>query len=132
MIVPEQYLLRISILLLGHKGLFRKHTMDAAYGQFFNILSYVCWKRDVFFLKVDKNYTSQICPNCQTHTGKKDLSERMHRCPNCGYTTNRDVAAAQVILQRGISAVGQPVEQQIAFGDVLPGAFSNTRLGKCP
>lgn len=114
------------------KGLFGKHTLDAAYGQFFNILSYICWKRDVFFLKVDKNYTSQICPNCQTHTGKKNLSERMHRCQSCGYTTNRDVAAAQVIMQRGISAVGQPVEQQIASGDVLSGANSNISLGKCP
>jgi len=114
------------------KGLFGKHTLDAAYGQFFNILSYICWKRDVFFLKVDKNYTSQICPNCQTHTGKKDLIERMHRCANCGYTTHRDVAAAQVILQRGISAVGQPVESKIASGDVLPGVSSNINLGKCP
>lgn len=113
------------------RGLFGKHTLDAAYGQFFNILSYICWKRDVFFLKVDKNYTSQICPNCQTHTGKKDLSERMHRCSACGYTTNRDVAAAQVILQRGILAVGQPVSQ-IASGDVLSGANSNISLGKCP
>ncbi|KJH73185.1 RNA-guided endonuclease InsQ/TnpB family protein [Aliterella atlantica] len=113
------------------KGLFGKHTLDAAYGQFFNILSYVCWKRDVFFLKVDKNYTSQICPNCQTHTGKKDLRQRTHYCSNCGYTTNRDVAAAQVILQRGILAVGQPVSQ-IASGDVLLGVSSNTNLGKCP
>ncbi|HAX77142.1 MAG TPA: transposase [Cyanobacteria bacterium UBA11372] len=87
------------------KGLFVKHTLDAAYGQFFKILSYVCWKRDVFFLKVDKDYTSQICPNCGTHTGKKDLSERIHRCDRCGYITNRDVAAAQVIRDRGASAV---------------------------
>lgn len=103
------------------KGLFGKHTTDAAYGQFFKILSYICWKRDVFFLKVDKNYTSQTCPNCQTITGKKNLSERLHRCDVCGYTTNRDVAAAQVIVQRGISAVGQPVEYQNASGGVLSG-----------
>lgn len=114
------------------KGLFGKHTLDAAYGQFFNILSYVCWKRDVFFLKLNKDYTSQMCPNCGTHTGKKDLSERTHRCANCGYTTNRDVAAAQVIRNRGISAVGQPVEFKIASGDVLPGAGSDISLGKCP
>lgn len=113
------------------KGLFGKHTLDAAYGQFFNILSYICWKRDVFFLKVDKNYTSQTCPNCQTLTGKKDLGERTHQCENCGYTTNRDVAAAQVIVQRGISAVGQPVELQIASGGVLSGVSSNTSLDKC-
>jgi putative transposase len=102
------------------KGLFGKHTLDAAYGSFFNILSYICWKRDVYFAKVDKNYSSQICPNCQTHTGKKDLSERIHSCSNCGYTTNRDVAAAQVLCQRGLVAVGQPVNQ-IVPGGVLSG-----------
>ncbi len=114
------------------KGLFGKHTLDAAYGQFFNILSYICWKRDVFFLKVNKDYTSQTCPNCETHTGKKNLSERTHRCENCGYTTHRDVAAAQVIRNRGISAVGQPVEYKKASGDVLSGISSNTSLDKCP
>uniref|UniRef100_UPI00262EB225 transposase n=1 Tax=Crocosphaera sp. TaxID=2729996 RepID=UPI00262EB225 len=81
------------------------------FGQFFNILAYVCWKRDVYFLKVDKDYTSQICPNCNTQTGKKSLSNRIHYCPNCGYTTNRDVAASQVIRNRGLVAVGQPVNE---------------------
>ncbi|MBV9386658.1 MAG: transposase [Chroococcidiopsidaceae cyanobacterium CP_BM_ER_R8_30] len=114
------------------KGLFRKHTLDAAYGQFFNILSYICWKRGIFFLKVDKDYTSQTCPNCQTLTGKKDLSVRIHQCKNCGYTTHRDVAASQVIVQRGISAVGQPVEFQIASGGVLSGINGNISLDKCP
>jgi len=104
------------------KGLFGKHTLDAAYGQFFKILSYVCWKRGVYFAKVDKDYTSQICPNCGTQTGKKNLSERVHSCSACGYTTNRDVAAAQVVCQRGLVAVGQPVNQ-IASGGVLSGAF---------
>jgi putative transposase len=99
------------------KGLFGKHTLDAAYGQFFNILSYVCWKRDIYFAKVDKNYSSQICPNCQTHTGKKELSQRIHCCSSCGYTTNRDVAAAQVLCQRGVFAVGQPVNQIVPGGD---------------
>ena len=106
------------------KGLFGKHTLDAAYGQFFNILSYTCWKRGVYFAKVDKNYSSQTCPNCQTHTGKKDLSERVHSCSNCGYTTNRDVAAAQVLCQRGLVAVGQPVNQ-VASGGVLSGVFNH-------
>ncbi len=104
------------------KGLFGKHTLDAAYGQFFNILSYVCWKRGVYFAKVDKDYTSQICPNCGTQTGKKTLSERVHSCSSCGYTTNRDVAEAQVVCQRGLVAVGQPVNQ-IASGGVLSGTF---------
>lgn len=104
------------------KGLFGKHTLDAGFGQFFNILSYVCWKRDVYFLKVDKDYTSQICPNCNTQTGKKNLSDRVHNCLSCGYQTNRDVAASQVIRNRGLVAVGQPVNKK-AFGDVLSGSL---------
>jgi putative transposase len=91
------------------KGMFCKHTLDAGFGQFFKILSSVAWKKDVYFAKVDKNYTSQICPNCGTHTGKKTLDIRVHNCPECGYTTHRDVAAAQVIRNRGVSAVGQTV-----------------------
>ena len=34
---------------------------------------WVCWKRGVYLGKVDKNYTSKICPNCQTKTGKKEI-----------------------------------------------------------
>jgi putative transposase len=91
------------------KGMFCKQTLDAGFGQFFEILSYIAWKKDVYFAKVDKNYTSQICPNCGTHTGKKSLDIRIHTCPECGYMTHRDVAAAQVIRNRGVNAVGQTV-----------------------
>ena len=86
------------------RGMLCKHTLDADFGQFLNILEWVCSKRDVYFAKVDANFTSQTCPNCQTHTGKKDLSERVHSCPSCGYKTERDVAAAQIVMQRGIAA----------------------------
>ncbi|MEG4287394.1 transposase [Microcoleus sp. C2C3] len=88
-------------------GMVGKHTLDAGFGQFLNILSHVCFKRGAYFAKVDPNGTSQTCPLCQTHTGKKELSERVHKCSECGYETNRDVAAAQVVLQRGYTAVGQ-------------------------
>ncbi|KAM3100137.1 RNA-guided endonuclease InsQ/TnpB family protein [Phormidesmis sp. 146-12] len=87
-------------------GMLGKHTLDAGFGQFLNILSHVCWKRDAYFAKVTANGTSQTCPNCQAHTGKKELSERVHKCFECGYETNRDVAAAQVVMQRGYTAVG--------------------------
>ncbi|MEA5520393.1 transposase [Limnoraphis robusta] len=99
------------------KGMLAKHTLDAGFGQFFEILAWVCWKRGVYFGKVDYRYTSQICPNCGTHTGKKDLSERIHRCPECGFQINRDDSAAKVICQRGITAVGQIVVQEIDCGD---------------
>ena len=93
------------------RGLFCKQSLDMGLGQFFEILEYVCSKTDTFFMKVNKDYTSQICPNCGTHTGKKDLSVRVHICSECGCTEDRDVAAAQVVRNRGLEncAVGTPV-----------------------
>lgn len=79
------------------KGMLSKHTLDAGFGQFISILQWVCWKRGVYFSKVNKDYTSQVCPQCDTHTGLKELSDRIHACNECGYTTSRYIAAAQVI-----------------------------------
>ncbi len=103
------------------KGMLGKHTLDAGFGQFLTILQWVCWKRGVYFAKVNKDYTSQVCPSCDTHTGKKELSDRIHYCPGCGYTTHRDVASAQVIRNRGVLAVGRIVGDEIACGDGLTG-----------
>jgi len=91
-------------------GMLAKHCLDAAWGQFFNILKQCCFKQGVFFLQVDSRHTSQICPNCQVVTGKKDLSERVHKCNSCGYQTDRDIAAAQVVLTLGLAAVGHTVK----------------------
>ena len=104
------------------KGMFSKHTLDAGFGQFLSILKFVCWKRGVYFDKVDKNYTSQVCPQCDAYTGKKELKDRVHVCPECGYTTHRDVAAAQIVRNRGRSGVGRILDnKEIACGDGLAG-----------
>ncbi len=107
------------------KGLFAKQSLDMGLGQFFNILEYVCSKTDTYCAKVDKNYTSQICPNCGTHTGKKDLRVRIHDCPECGYIQNRDVAASEVVRNRGLEnvAVGTTVTKQPSNGG-LTGAYA--------
>jgi putative transposase len=114
------------------RGMLSKHSADAGFGQFVNILQWVCFKRGVFFAKVDKNYTSQQCPECGTHTGKKELSERIHSCPACFYTTSRDIAAAQVVKNRGLELVsesGHDLEvKEIACGGDAAGTGGNVRL----
>ena len=92
------------------KGMFSKHTLDAGFGEFLSILEWVCWKRGVYFAKVNPDGTSQTCPNCNHHTGKKELSERVHRCSECGFETDRDTPAAMVVMQRGLAAVGHTVK----------------------
>jgi putative transposase len=90
-----------------------KHVLDAGWGCFLGTLAWVCRKRGVYFAKVHAGGTSQTCPQCGVHTGKKGLSERVHECAECGYTTDRDVAAAQVVVQRGLAAVGQTVKKPV-------------------
>jgi len=87
-----------------------KHCLDAGFGQFFNILEQTCFKGGVFFQKVDAKKTSHMSPNYLNETGKKELSERVLSCYHCSYTTDRDGAGAQVILKRGLAAVGHRVK----------------------
>jgi putative transposase len=104
------------------RGMLRKHTLDAAFGQFLNLLEWVAKKHQVYFRRVNPNGTSQTCPKCNAHTGKKELSERVHRCGECGYETDRDHAASEVIRLRGLelSTVGLTgIENAYAVG--LPG-----------
>lgn len=79
----------------------RKDCVDASFGAFLDLLKWVCWKRGVFFMRVNPNGTSQTCPHCQA-TVAKPLNEREHICPECGYRTNRDHAAAEMVLLRGL------------------------------
>jgi putative transposase len=95
------------------RGMLSKHSADASFGRFVNILEWVCFRQDVYFTKVNKDGTSQTCPNCGAHTGKKTLDVRFHHCYECGYTTTRDVAAAQEVRNRGISALEHSVVENV-------------------
>ncbi|WP_228050318.1 RNA-guided endonuclease InsQ/TnpB family protein [Microcoleus sp. CZ3-B2] len=98
--VKNLNLIWLSRAMLG------KHCLDAGWGQFFTIPEQTCLKYGVYFQKVNANKTSQICPDCGVETGKKELDERTHNCSNCGYTTDRNVAVAQVVLVIGLAALG--------------------------
>ncbi len=112
------------------KGFLGKQMLDGGFGQFRDLLSWVCWKRGKYFATVDHKYTSQICPECGTHTGKKELSERAHVCTECGYSTSRDHASGRVILQRGLNNVVRldESERKLPSNGVLSGVL---HLDKC-
>jgi putative transposase len=86
------------------RGMLRKDCVDAAFGQFLSLTEWVCWKRGVYFAKVNPNGTSQTCPSCFA-TASKGLEVREHHCPECGYRTHRDCAAAEMVLHRGLENV---------------------------
>ncbi|MDJ0680446.1 MAG: transposase [Xenococcaceae cyanobacterium MO_167.B52] len=83
------------------KGFLGKHTIDASFGQFRQILKYVGKKRNVFVCEVDHRGSSQTCPNCRIEV-RKELKDRLHSCPECLYEVDRDVASAQELCNRGV------------------------------
>jgi len=93
-----------------NRGMLRKECIDASFGQFLSLTAWVCWKRGVYFQRVNPNGTSQTCPSCLAAV-KKELSERKHFCPECGYQTHRDHAAAEMVLIRGFESV-VPVDKR--------------------
>lgn len=102
----------IVVESLNIKGMLGNHKLaraisDAGWNSFLMILKHKAESAGVQYMEVDARYTSQTCPVCG-NIAKKSLSERMHRC-ECGYSAQRDHAAAQVILARGMLAGMRPV-----------------------
>jgi putative transposase len=103
---------------LNLRGLARsklaKSILDAAWGAFLDILTYKAVSAGGQVIRINPRYTTQKCFKCGELV-QKSLSVRTHICPSCGYIADRDVNAAQNILQAGAPpsgtvADGLPVE----------------------
>jgi putative transposase len=137
------------------KGFLGKHTIDAAFGQFRSILKYVGWMRGKFIAEVDHKGSSQICPNCRIEMRdcggnnssrnslvRKELGDRIHSCPECLYETDRDIASAQELCNRGQETYPGTLEKQeigsqiVVLSGVMSldkwrrGAMPNSDIGK--
>jgi putative transposase len=112
---------------LNIKGLARtrlaKSILDVAWRTFLNILQAVAVRRGKHTREVDARGTSIECFNCQERV-VKDLSVRVHDCPNCKISLDRDLNASLNILKRTVgqpfAACGglvsrQPVRQELSF-----------------
>jgi putative transposase len=111
---------------LNIKGLARtrlaKSILDVAWRSFLNILQAVAVKCGKHTQEVDARGTSIECFNCEERV-VKDLSVRVHNCPNCGISLDRDYNAAINVLKRttGLSfaacgdlGVAQSLKQEIS------------------
>ena len=77
-----------------------KSMIDAAHGQFANVLRYVAWKLGKNVLFVNPKGTSQHCWYCLNKV-PKELSERWHSC-RCGESLDRDENSAKLIKKIGL------------------------------
>jgi len=95
MIVFEK--LRIQNMVKNHR--LAKSIADAGWGQLQAFTSYKAAEAGAIVKFVDPSNTTADCSRCGFHV-PKTLSERIHKCPNCGFMLDRDWNAAVNILNR--------------------------------
>jgi putative transposase len=93
---------------LNVKGIARtrlaKSTQDAGWAQFLSILASKAVEAGSQVVAVNPRNTSQVCSECGALPDvPKTLSVRVHQCPHCGYTADRDLNAARNIHRLGRS-----------------------------
>lgn len=96
--------LKIRNMVKNHR--LAKSISDASWYQFRTWLEYFGKVYGRITIAVPPQYTSQACSECGCKV-VKTLSTRTHRCPECGYTADRDENAARNILTLGINTAGQ-------------------------
>lgn len=76
-----------------------RSVLDVGMGMLRSTIEYKLAEAGGVFVEVPtvKVKPSQTCPECG-HQEKKSLDQRVHDCAKCGYVEDRDVAAAQVML----------------------------------
>ena len=87
----------------GHaaKAGLNKRILDAGWGLFRTILMNKAASAGRKVAEVNPAWTSQDCSGCGTRV-KKKLRERVHFCPHCGLSLDRDTNAALNILRIGV------------------------------
>lgn len=102
----------LNIARMMHNHHLAKGIADAAWSQLVHHTIYKAAEAGRTCLQVDPRGTSQRCSSCGMVV-KKALSERMHECPACGLTIDRDLNAALNILAVGLHSLGENPEKPL-------------------
>ena len=103
----------IAVEDLNVKGLQRgwlsKQVSDVGWGQFVEILVAKAESAGRQVIKVSPNGTSQRCSGCQKEV-RKGLHVRVHNCPHCGLSIDRDTNASLNVKRLGLSLRREDLE----------------------
>ena len=95
----------------GHNKGMHRNIHDASWSKFFFMLSYKAESAGRKLIKVDPRNTTQRCSSCGSIV-KKELSDRVHECPYCGFSCDRDYNASRNILIAGMEQPVAPIESK--------------------
>lgn len=84
---------------------------DASWSKFMFMLSYKAQSAGRKLIEVNPRNTSQRCSCCGSIV-KKELSNRIHECPYCNFSSDRDYNAAVNILSAGMEQPVAPIESK--------------------
>lgn len=76
---------------------------DASWSKFLDMLRYKAERAGAHLVRVDPRNTSKKCSGC-AELVPKSLAVRIHACPHCGLTIDRDWNASLNILRAGLPA----------------------------
>ena len=93
----------------GHNNGMHRSIHDASWSKFIFMLSYKARSAGRKLIKIDPKNTTQRCSACGSIV-KKDLSVRVHECPYCGFSCDRDYNASRNILITGMEQPVAPIE----------------------
>jgi len=95
----------------GNNKVIHRNIHDASWSRFMSMLSYKAQSAGRKLIVVDPRNTSQRCSFCGSIV-RKELSDRVHECPYCGFSSNRDYNAAVNILSTGMEQPVAPIESK--------------------
>jgi putative transposase len=95
----------------GHNTGMHRSIHDASWSRFIFMLSYKAQSAGRKLIKIDPRNTTQRCSNCGSIV-KKELSDRVHVCPYCGFIADRDYNSSRNILIAGMEQPVAPIESK--------------------
>ncbi|MDA4126977.1 MAG: transposase [Thaumarchaeota archaeon] len=91
----------LNVGKMVHNHSLASAIMDSLWGKLRRLTVYKAERRGGRVLFVNPRGTSQKCSGCGSKV-TKNLKERTHICPSCGFQVDKDVNAARNILNAGL------------------------------
>ena len=101
-----------------------KSILDQGWGMMVNMLEYKQQWQGGLLVKVNPQYTSQTCSECQHIAKENRQTQAKFECVECGHQENADINAAKNILSAGHAVLsveggrskGRPLKQKTCDG----------------